>query len=100
MERVSIKRLHFDILLNHEEVRKVFRWYQRPQLAARSLDQYLANQHWRGFLRQLMGAGAETHTQTLGRAWGTLQKSGWKDHSSQGFEAPTRTVSGMSYQGS
>ena len=98
MERVSIKRLHFDILLNHEEMRKVFRWYQR--LAAGSPDQYLANQHWRGFLRQLMGAGAETHTQTLGRAWGTLQKLGWKDHRSQGFEAPTRTVLGISYQGS
>lgn len=37
----------------------------------------------KGFVRQLMGTDAETHSQTCGEAWRTLKKSGRKDGRSQ-----------------
>ena len=37
----------------------------------------------RGFIQQIIGAGAETHSQTLGRVWEILQKRSRKDCGSQ-----------------
>ena len=34
------------------------------------------DRHQRGFTQQLLGTGAETHSQALARAWGILRKIG------------------------
>lgn len=40
----------------------------------------------RGFIQQLIGANAETHNHTLGRALRILRKRGKKDFRSQGSQ--------------